>query len=138
MAEPRHHAPGNHAPVLFRQLPMGNPSPPLQGAVRYGQCQPRGTVLPTPVRLTRRALEGGPAAPSNSSLVILQAQIVTSGRRERHPRYCWSCAAAPVPAAPRRALLQQLRRCWARGEGTPPRLPLYPVRIIINGFLEPV
>jgi hypothetical protein len=32
--------------------------------VRYGQCQPRGTVLPTPVRLTRRALEGGPAAPS--------------------------------------------------------------------------
>jgi hypothetical protein len=27
--------------------------------VRYGRCQPRGTVLPTPVRLTRRTLEGG-------------------------------------------------------------------------------
>jgi hypothetical protein len=56
---------------------------------------------------------------------------------ERHPRHCWSCAAAPVPAAPRRALLQQLRRCWARGDGTPPRLPLYPVRSTVNGFLEP-
>jgi hypothetical protein len=56
----------------------------------------------------------------------------------RHPRHCWSCAAAPMPAAPRRALLQQLQRCWARGDGTPPRLPLYPVRITVNGFLEPV
>jgi hypothetical protein len=62
--EPRRHAPGNHAPALFRQLSRGSPSPPLQGAVRYGQCEPRGTVLPTPVRLTSRALEGGPAAPS--------------------------------------------------------------------------
>jgi hypothetical protein len=124
--------------VLFRQLPRGNPSPPLQRAVRYGQCQPCGTVLPTPVRLTRRALEGGPAAPSNPFLVNLQGQTVTSGRRECHPRHFWSCAAAPVPAAPRRALLQQLRRCWACGDGTPPRSPLYPVRITVNGFLEPV
>jgi hypothetical protein len=81
MAEPRHHAPGNHAPALFHQLPRGNPSLPLRGAVRYGQCQPRGTVLPTPVRLTRRTLEGGPAAPSNPSLMNLQGQTVTSGRR---------------------------------------------------------
>jgi hypothetical protein len=138
MAEPRHHAPGNHAQALFRQLPRGNPSSPLQGAVRYGQCQPRGTVLPTPVRLTRRTLEGGPAAPSNPSLVNLQGQTVTSGRRERHPRHCWYFAAAPVLATPRRTLLQQLRRCRARGDGTPPRLPLYPVRITINDFLEPV
>jgi hypothetical protein len=56
----------------------------------------------------------------------------------RHPRHCGSCAAAPVPAAPRRALLQQLHRCRAHGDGMPPRLPLYPVRITINGFLEPV
>jgi hypothetical protein len=28
--------------------------------VRQGQCQPRDTVPPTPVWLTRRALEGGP------------------------------------------------------------------------------
>jgi hypothetical protein len=137
-AEPRHHAPGNHTPALFRQLPRGNPSPPLQGTVRFGQCQPRGTVLPTPVRLTCRALEGGPAAPSNPSLVNLQGQTMTSGRREHHPRHCWSCAAVPVPAAPRRVLLQQLRQCWACGDGTPPRLPLCPVRITVNGFLKPV
>jgi hypothetical protein len=56
----------------------------------------------------------------------------------RHPRHCWSCAAAPVLATPRRALLQPLRRCEARGDGTPPRLPLYPVRIAVNSFLEPV
>jgi hypothetical protein len=66
---------------------------------------------PLPYRLTRRALEGGPVAPSNSSLVNLQGQTMTSGRRERHPRHCWSCAAVPSPAAPHRALLQQLRRC---------------------------
>jgi hypothetical protein len=102
--------------------------------MRYGQCQPRGTVLPTPVRLTRRALEGGTAAPSNPSLVNLQGQTMTLGRRERHPRHCWSCAAVPAPAVPRRALLQQLRRCWARGDGTPPCLPLHLVRTTVNGF----
>jgi hypothetical protein len=56
----------------------------------------------------------------------------------RHPRHCWSYAAAPVPAVPRRALLQQLQHCWARGDGTPQRLPLYPVRTTVNGFLEPI
>jgi hypothetical protein len=56
----------------------------------------------------------------------------------RHPRHCWSCAAAPVLAAPRRALLQPLRRCEARGDGALPRLPLYPVRIAVNGFPDPV
>jgi hypothetical protein len=85
MAEPRHHAPGNHAPALFRQLPRGNPSPPLWGTMRYGQCQLRGTVPPTPVRLTRRALEGGPATPSNPSLMTLQGQTMTSGRRDAIP-----------------------------------------------------
>jgi hypothetical protein len=30
-AEPRRHAPGNHAPALFRQLPRGSPSPALWG-----------------------------------------------------------------------------------------------------------
>jgi hypothetical protein len=94
-------------------------------------------VPPTLVRLTRRALEGGPVAPSNPLLMTLQGQTVTSGRRERHPHRCQSCAAIPAPAAPRRALLQQLRRCWARGDGTPPQLPLYLVRITVDGSLEP-
>jgi hypothetical protein len=55
-------------------------------------------VPPIPARLTRRALEGGPAAPSNAFSVITQGHIVTSGRRDRssqslsalcgHPRHC--------------------------------------------------
>jgi hypothetical protein len=50
----------------------GNPSPPLWGTVRRGRCQSRDAVPPTPVRLTRRALEGGPAAPSICFPVTLQ------------------------------------------------------------------
>jgi hypothetical protein len=73
--------------------------------VRYGQCQPRGTVLPTPVRLTCRALEGGPAAPSNPSLVNLQGQTMTSGWWERHPRPCsntpGTATTTPVPLSAR-------------------------------------
>jgi hypothetical protein len=50
----------------------GNPSPPLWGTVRRGRCQPRDAAPPTPVRLTRRTLEGGPAAPSICFPVTLQ------------------------------------------------------------------
>jgi hypothetical protein len=130
--------PGNHAPALFRQLPRGSPSPPLWGTVRRGRCQLRDTMPPTLVRLTRRDLEGGPAAPSNPLLVTPQGQTLMSGQRERHPCCYQSCAAILAPAAPHRTLLQQLQRCWARRDGTPPRLPLYPVRITVNGFFEPV
>jgi hypothetical protein len=77
----------------------------------------------------------GPAAPSSSLPVTSQGQTMTSGRRERHPRRCQPCAAIPAPVAPRRALLQPLRRCWARGDRTPPRLLLHPVRIIVNSSL---
>jgi hypothetical protein len=104
-----------------------NPSPPLWGTVRHGQCQLRDTAPPTPVRLTCRALEGGTATPSNRFLVNLQGQAMTLGRRNAIPA-----------TVGHRALLQPLRRCQARGDGTPPRLPLYPVRIAVNGFLGPV
>jgi hypothetical protein len=50
----------------------GNPSPPLWGTVRRGRCQSRDAAPPTLVRLTRRALEGGPAAPSIYFPVTLQ------------------------------------------------------------------
>jgi hypothetical protein len=66
--------------------------------VRQGRCQLRDTVPPTLVRLTRRTLEGGPAAPSNIFYVLIQGHAVTSGRRDRsspslsalcgHPRHC--------------------------------------------------
>jgi hypothetical protein len=90
--------PGNHAPALFRQLPRGNPSPPLLSTVRQGRCQLHDTVPTTLVRLTRCALEGGPMAPSNIFYVLIQGHAVTSGRRDRsspslstlcgHPRHC--------------------------------------------------
>jgi hypothetical protein len=85
-----------------QQLPRGNPSPPLWGTVRHGQCQLRDTMPPTPVPLTRRALEGGAAAPSNPSLMTLQGQTMTSGRRKRHPR---PCSAMPGTAMTTPALL---------------------------------
>jgi hypothetical protein len=81
----RHRAPGTHAPALLHQLPRGDPSPPLWGTVRHGRCQPRDAVPPTPIRLTCRALEGGPAAPSKCFLVTLQGQVVTLGRRGAIP-----------------------------------------------------
>jgi hypothetical protein len=66
--------------------------------MRRGRCQLRDTVPPTPVRLTRRALEGGPAEPSNVTSVLTQGHAVTSRRRDRsssslstlcnHPRHC--------------------------------------------------
>jgi hypothetical protein len=71
--------------------------------VRRGWCQLRDTVLPTLVRLTRRALKGGPTEPSSSLLVTPQGQSMTSGRRSAipslsvlcgHPRPC--CATSRV------------------------------------------
>jgi hypothetical protein len=38
---------------------LGKTIPPLYNTVWRGQCQPRGTVPPTFIWLTRRALEGG-------------------------------------------------------------------------------
>jgi hypothetical protein len=127
-AELRHHASGNHAPALLRQLPRGNPSPPLWGTVRHGQCQLRGTVPPTPVRLTRRTLEGGPATPSNPSLMALQGQTMMSGRRERHPRPCGTTLSTATTTL---ALLSTR----GRDAATPTTIP---VRITVNSFLEPV
>jgi hypothetical protein len=74
----------------------GNPSPPLWGTVRHGQCQLRDTAPPTPVRLTCRALEGGPVTPSNHFLVNLQGQAMMLGRRNAIP-------ATVGPARPPRA-----------------------------------
>jgi hypothetical protein len=62
-----------HAPVPPHQLPRRDPIPATVGStVRRGRCQSRDAVPPTPVRLTCRALEGGPAAPSTCFLVTLQ------------------------------------------------------------------
>jgi hypothetical protein len=61
----RHHAPAARAPVPPHQLPRRDPIPAtVGGTVRCGRCQSRDAAPAAPVRLTRRALEGGPAAPS--------------------------------------------------------------------------
>jgi hypothetical protein len=85
--------------------------------MRRGRCQLRDTVPPTPIRLTRRALEGGPTAPSNVSSVLTQSHAVTSGRRDRsspslstlcdHPRHCRTTSGTVTTS----------RRCWgAQGQ----------------------
>jgi hypothetical protein len=92
---------------------------------------------PTPVWLTRRALEGGPAAPSNVFSVLTQGHAVTLGWRDRsspslstlcdHPRHC---STTPDTVA-------TSRRCWdARRDKTSPQRPLCHVRAPVNGTLE--
>jgi hypothetical protein len=69
----RHHAPGARAPVPPHQLPRRDPIPAtVGGTVRRGRRQSRDAAPPAPVRLTGRALEGGPATPSTCFLVILE------------------------------------------------------------------
>jgi hypothetical protein len=69
----RHHAPRARAPVPPHQLPKRDPIPATVGStVRRGRRQSRDAAPPAPVRLTHRALEGGPAAPSTCFLVTLQ------------------------------------------------------------------
>jgi hypothetical protein len=77
----------------------------------------RDTVPPTPVRLTRLALEGGPAAHSNIFYMLIQGHAVTSGQRDRsspslsalcgHPRHCRTLPDTVVTS----------QRCWdVRGQ----------------------
>jgi hypothetical protein len=67
----------------------------------------------------------------------LQGQVMTLGRRDAIP-------ATVGPVRPPPCSQHHVGHCYnhsgaeARGDGTLPRLPLYPVRIAVNGFLEPV
>jgi hypothetical protein len=93
-------------------MPGGRPSPSLFSTMRQGQCQLRDTVPPAPVRLTRRALEGGPVRRSNIFYVLMQDHAVMSGRRDRassslsalcgHPRHYRATPGAVATS----------RRCW--------------------------
>jgi hypothetical protein len=119
-AESCHHAPGNHAPALFCQLPKGEPIPATVGDyATWPVSAPWHCVAYSRTANTPRPRRGG-----GGDHILEPLSRESAGARhdvrpaERHPRHCWSCAAAPVPVAPRRALLQQLRRCQARGDGT--------------------
>jgi hypothetical protein len=105
--------------------------------VRQGRCQLRDTVPPTPVRLTRRALEGGPAAPLNIFYVLIQDHAVTSGRRDRsspslsalcgHPRHCLTTPDTVATS----------QRCWdVRGQDIATTATV-PRTALVNGTLEP-
>jgi hypothetical protein len=58
-----------------------------------------------PYGLTRRALEGGAATPSNCFLVNLQSQVVTLGRRDAIP-------ATVGPVRPRPCSQRHAGRCY--------------------------
>jgi hypothetical protein len=95
-------------------------------------------VPPTPVRLTRRALDGGPEAPSNAFSMTTQGHVVTSGRWDRsspslstlcvHPRHCSATRVRcdDIPDA-----------VGVHGDKTSPRPPLCRVRAPVDGTLEP-
>jgi hypothetical protein len=109
--------------------------------VRRGRCQPRGTVPPTFAWLTRRALEGGPAEPSNGGECFFYDH--TGLRRDVRPAgTVFSIAVTPVrPSSP---LQRHAGYCddgphavEAHGDRTSPRLPLYLVRTPVDGTLEP-
>jgi hypothetical protein len=118
-------------PGVVPPTPWGRPSPSLY-TMRRGQCQPRGTVPPTSVRLTRRALEGGPAEPSNGGECFFYDY--TGLRRDVRPAgTVFSVAVNPVrPSSP---LQRHAGYCddipdtvGAHGDGTSLCLPLCLVR----------
>jgi hypothetical protein len=117
------------------------PSPPLYNTVRRGQCQLRGTVTPTFVRLTRRALEGGPAEPSNGGECFFYDY--TGLHRDVRPAgTVFSVAVSPVRPSP--PLQHHAGYCEdipsaveVHGDRTLPRPPLYLVRTPVGGTLEP-
>jgi hypothetical protein len=92
-------APGNHALALFHRTPGVRPSPPLYGTVRRGWCQLRGTVSPTFLRLTRRALEGGRRNPRRGDKYFFH--VYTGLHREVRPAgTIFSIAISPVRPSP--------------------------------------
>jgi hypothetical protein len=92
-------------------------------------------VPPASVRLTRRALEGGAAEPSNAFPVTTQGCAVTSGRWERpspslsvlcgHPRHCSATpgAATTSPTLLERTGTRHRHACHCASYGPPLTAP---------------
>jgi hypothetical protein len=115
----------------------GNPSPPLWGTVQHGQCQLHDTAPPTPVWLTCRALEWGPATPLNRFLVNLQGQAMTLDRRDAIPATVGPVRPPPClqhhaghcynhSGAVRHAGTGRRHACHCIPYGSPPTAPLSP------------
>jgi hypothetical protein len=109
---------------------LGKTIPPLYDTVRRGQCQPRDTVPPTFVRLTRRALEGG--GPSNGGGCFFYGY--TGLHRDVRPAgtvfFVAVSLVRPSPPLQRRAGYYDdiPNAVEAHGDMTSPRPPLYLVR----------
>jgi hypothetical protein len=109
--------------------------------VRRGRCQPHGAVPPTFVRLTRRAIEGGTAEPSNGGKCFLY-DYRGLHREVRPAGTVFFVAISPVRPSP--PLQRHAGYCddipnavEAHGDRTLPRPPLYLVRTPVDGALEP-
>jgi hypothetical protein len=80
--------------------------------VWQGRCQLRDTLPPTPVQLTRRALKGGPAAPSNIFYVLIEGHAVTSGRRDPSSLSLSALCGHPRHYCTTPDTLATSQRCW--------------------------
>jgi hypothetical protein len=105
-------------------------------AVRQGRCQLRDTVPPTPVWLTRRALEGGRQHSRMSSLCLRRTTPWRQAGGIGHPHHCQPCATIPATAAPRQTLWRHPDAVGARRDKTSPQRPLCHVRAPVNRTLE--
>jgi hypothetical protein len=109
-------------------------------AVRHGQQQPRGTVPPTPVRLTCRTLEKGRRSPRREDERLLHAR--PGLRRDVRPvGVVTSVAIGPVrPYPPSRRhpghCIKIPDTVEACGDNTPPCRLLCLVRPHVNDTLE--
>jgi hypothetical protein len=65
-------------PSTAPPTPPVRPSPPLCDVVWHGQQQPRGTVPPTPVQLTRLTLEKGRRSPRREDERLRRARTRTT------------------------------------------------------------
>jgi hypothetical protein len=115
---------------------LGEAIPAAVSTVRQGRCQLRDTVPPTPVRLTRRSLEGGRQHPRMSFLCLRRTMPWRQAGGIDHPHRCQPCATILATAAPRRALWRHPDAVGTRGDKTSPQRPLCHVWAPVNGSLE--
>jgi hypothetical protein len=116
------------------------PSPPLCDVVRRGRRRSRGTVLPTTVRLTRRALERGWRSPRRGDRRLLHAR---AGLR-RDVRLAGPVTSVVVgPVQPSPPSQHHPGHCIAipyavgvRSDKTPPRRLLCALRPPVSRTLE--
>jgi hypothetical protein len=133
-ANPRHYAPGNHAPPLLRRLPatVRRCAAWSVTAPRHCTTHSRTASAPHPRKRTAEPSKEWRATTLHPHGTAPWHQDSGSGHLRRHQ----PCATIPVTAMPSRPLHHHTQRCGARGDRTPPRQPLCFVRPPVN-TLEP-